>query len=163
MRDAFGGAFMIKLLIVFIIIYVSFTAIALNYAKAFKVKNKVIQYIEDNEIADITDMTAKDRNELHRYIEETIVEGMDYKVTRKECPRSKNNKCQRADCIEGITIDQCQESGTKKGTYYIVTTAFGWNIPFLNALLKLNNQNGDTATGLWMISGETRTIVSDIK
>ena len=49
MRDAFGGAFMIKLFLVFIIIYVSFTALALNYAKAFKVKNKIIEYIETNE------------------------------------------------------------------------------------------------------------------
>ena len=38
MRDAFGGAFMIKLFLVFILIYVCFIALALNYAKAFKVK-----------------------------------------------------------------------------------------------------------------------------
>lgn len=46
MRDAFGGAFMIKLLLVFLVIYVCFIAIALNYAKAFKAKNIIIDYIE---------------------------------------------------------------------------------------------------------------------
>ena len=41
MRDAFGGAFMIKIFLIFIIVYVCFTALARNYAKAFKVKNKI--------------------------------------------------------------------------------------------------------------------------
>ncbi len=49
MRDAFGGAFLMKLLIIFIMIYVVFMAIALNYAKAFKVKNKIIDIIEQYE------------------------------------------------------------------------------------------------------------------
>ena len=38
MRDAFGGTFMIQVFLVFILIYISFTALALNYAKAFKAK-----------------------------------------------------------------------------------------------------------------------------
>ena len=38
MRDAFGGTFMIQIFLVFILIYISFTALALNYAKAFKAK-----------------------------------------------------------------------------------------------------------------------------
>ena len=50
MRDAFGGTFMIQVFLVFILIYISFTALALNYAKAFKVKNKVIDYLENTEI-----------------------------------------------------------------------------------------------------------------
>ena len=164
MRDAFGGAFMIKLLIVFIVIYVSFTAIALNYAKAFKVKNKVIQYIEDNEISDINNMTAKEKAEFNRYIDETIIEKMDYKVTRRNCPKSKYNNCANPICREGITIEECTVTdGNKIGTYYIVTSAFGWEIPFLNVLLRLKDENGDTTTGLWTISGETRTIVSETK
>ena len=42
MRDAVGGTFMIKLLLIFLAVYTVFIAIAINYAKAFKVKNKVI-------------------------------------------------------------------------------------------------------------------------
>lgn len=49
MRDAVGGAFMIKLLLVFLAIYTIFIAIAINYAKAFRVKNKVLDIIEQNE------------------------------------------------------------------------------------------------------------------
>ena len=161
MRDAFGGAFMIKLLVVFIVIYVGFTAIALNYAKAFKVKNKVIQYLEDNEIADTT---ALDTIKFNRYIEETIVEEMDYKVTRSGCSAKEiPSYCKNFYCENGIEINQCQVDATdsnKEGTYYTVTTAFGWEIPFLNVLLRLNDEDDEATSGLWTITGETRTIVN---
>ena len=49
MRDAVGGSFMIKLIIVFLVLYIIFVAVALNYAKAFRVKNKVLDIIEQNE------------------------------------------------------------------------------------------------------------------
>ena len=156
MRDAFGGAFMIKLLIVFIVIYIGFTAIALNYAKAFKVKNKVIAYIEENEITDITNMSAKAKADMNKYIQEELVEGMNYKYGIK-CPDNKENY---EYCDNGILIVASNSYGSNKiGTYYTVTTTFGWEIPFLNVLLRLNDQDGETTTGFWTISGETRTIV----
>lgn len=46
MRDAFGGTFMIQLMLVFLIIYVSLLAVGYNYAKAFRTKNTIIDYIE---------------------------------------------------------------------------------------------------------------------
>ena len=53
MRDAFGGTFMIQIFIVFILIYICFTAMSLNYAKAFRVKNAVIDFVETNEISSL--------------------------------------------------------------------------------------------------------------
>ena len=53
MRDAFGGVFTMNMLLVFIFIYVAFSAVSLTYAKAFRVKNHVIDYIEQNEIIDL--------------------------------------------------------------------------------------------------------------
>ena len=55
MRDAFGGTFMIQLLLIFLAIYVAFVAVALNFAKAFRVKNQIIDIIEQNEGIDYTD------------------------------------------------------------------------------------------------------------
>ena len=49
MRDAFGGAFSIKLMLIFLILYVSFICVALNYARAFRVKNRIINIIEQYE------------------------------------------------------------------------------------------------------------------
>ena len=67
MRDAFGGAFMIKVFIVFVIIYIGFTAMALNYAKAFKVKNMIINYLEDNEIVDLNNLTAAEEEAMQKF------------------------------------------------------------------------------------------------
>ncbi len=49
MRDAFGGAFSIKLMLIFLMLYVFFICVALNYARAFRVKNRIINIIEQNE------------------------------------------------------------------------------------------------------------------
>ena len=46
MRDAFGGAFSIKLMLIFLMLYVSFMCVALSYARAFRVKNRIINIIK---------------------------------------------------------------------------------------------------------------------
>ena len=58
MREAFGGVFMMRLMLVFVFIFVAFTAISLNYAKAFRIKNKVIDFIEQQEVFDIDEFFA---------------------------------------------------------------------------------------------------------
>lgn len=45
-KDAFGGTFMIKVLMVFFVVYIVFMSIAINYAKAFRIKNNVINILE---------------------------------------------------------------------------------------------------------------------
>ena len=67
MRDAFGGAFLIKLFLVFVIIYIGFTALALNYAKAFKVKNKVIDYLESSELMNLDNVSASEMEAMNEY------------------------------------------------------------------------------------------------
>ena len=80
MRDAFGGAFMIKLFLVFIFIYICFTALALNYARAFKVKNKIISYIEDNEMVNIVNLNASEQIQFDKFLETEIRKNMEYSV-----------------------------------------------------------------------------------
>lgn len=49
MRESIGGAFLIKIMVVFIVLYNSLLAIAVNYAMAFRVKNTIINIIEQHE------------------------------------------------------------------------------------------------------------------
>jgi len=49
MREAIGGTFLVKLLMMFLVVYVIFIAMALNYAKAFKAKNSIVDFIEKYE------------------------------------------------------------------------------------------------------------------
>ena len=163
MRDAFGGAFMIRLFLIFIFIYMVFTAIALNYAKAFKVKNKVISYLEDNEIIDLRSMNAKQYETMESYFEYDVLGGLNYRVSDDEMTCDKSNP-RLVYCENGIKIFQYTanyEQKNKLGTYYRVETQFTWNARFLRKLLEASNnsQGGKTANGTWTISGESRAIV----
>ena len=163
MRDAFGGAFMIKIFIVFIFIYICLTAMALNYAKAFKVKNAVIEYLETNEITDLSSMNANDLMIMEDYFEQEFVGKKGYNISEyKIC----ENVIKNTDTYchpSGIVIEKTDEAQNTEGVYYTVSTYMSWGIPFLNNLLRLNgnNQNEEVITGLWTISGETRLIVRD--
>ena len=50
MRDAVGGTFMMYVFLIFLAVYITFVAVAFNYARAFRVKNKVIDIISKNVI-----------------------------------------------------------------------------------------------------------------
>ena len=50
-------------------VYICFIAIAVNYAKAFKVKNKVIDYLESNEIVDLDKMNGVQETALEEFFE----------------------------------------------------------------------------------------------
>ena len=166
MRDAFGGAFMIRLFLVFIFIYMFFTAIALNYAKAFKVKNKVIDYLQDNEIIDMKGMYAAEYEKMGSYFEKEVLGHLNYRVDTDSMNCDREDQPNIVYCENGIKIIQITPSivqTNKLGTYYKVETYFTWSIPFLRKLMALssNNPDGETAHGIWTISGETRPIVKE--
>lgn len=171
MRDAFGGAFMIRLFLVFIFIYMFFTAIALNYAKAFKVKNRIIDYLEDNEIMDLNGQNASEYDKMDKFIEEELLGTLNYHVdtSTMDCKKEDDDAyIQLAYCQNGIKITQINSGNTKSdgmGVYYEVETYFTWSIPFLKKLMALSNNDpeGNTARGIWTISGETRTIINNQK
>ena len=174
MRDAFGGAFMIKIFIVFIFVYICLTAMALNYAKAFKVKNEIITYLEENEIIDVCNMNVEEIKTMEDFFENELVGKRGYNVSEHgTCknnvsgPKYDNpdnpNECTGYCYQSGIDIDITGKAENTEGIYYTVSTYMNWGIPFLNNLLKLNgnNEEKEVATGLWTISGQTRLIVRD--
>lgn len=157
MRDAFGGAFMIKIFLIFIIVYVCFTALALNYAKAFKVKNAIIDYLEDKEI---TSISAEEVMAMEKYFEEEIYNSMNYRA---------ESTCTGKEfyCDNGVRIEKkvpSKSTTSRYGTraiYYKVTTKVGWSIPFINKILAINDtdEGANVTSGNWTISGETRIII----
>lgn len=167
MRDAFGGAFMIKLFLVFIAIYIGFTAVALNYAKAFKVKNKVIEYLESSEISNLDDMEASQLMAMQDFIDKEILGNMNYNVNHLNICQNIDTKDDAGNTIaichnSGIIIEEIEKATNTEGVYYRVSTHVGWSIPFINNLLALNGNNArrDVPIGVWKISGETRLIVN---
>ena len=89
MRDAVGGTFMIKIFLIFLALYIIFVGVAVNYAKAFRVKNRIINIIEQNE--GITNYTDNSSSSVLGQIKESLNE-YHYKVqgsNRDQCPESQ--------------------------------------------------------------------------
>lgn len=169
MRDAFGGTFMIMIFLVFIMIYISFTAVALSYAKAFKVKNAIIDYLEDSEISSLDSMTAAQMDDFTAFIDEEIVGNKNYNMSGynicKNHERKDDNGRIIARCYDaGIVISETEHAENTEGVYYTVSTYLGWDIGFFSKLAALNGGNNDpeagVVTGHWKISGQTRLIVN---
>ena len=165
MRDSFGGVFTINLLMVFIFIYVAFTAVSLTYAKAFRLKNKVIDFIEENEIISLEESQLSGK----LYQLDEIIADMNYNVT---CEDIKSEDGEETDyngvvsyCYKGIKINLIETiaiQGTKsKKIKYEVTTGATWNLGALNKILVLGGEKENsrgTIAGSWTITGEAVVI-----
>ncbi|MCI8498324.1 MAG: hypothetical protein HFG33_02885 [Bacilli bacterium] len=49
MRHATGAAWIFGICLTFIIMFTAYLVVSLNYAKAFRIKNRIVSYLEENE------------------------------------------------------------------------------------------------------------------
>ena len=49
MRDAIGGVFSLQIILVFVILINGYLAYSVNYTRAFRVKNEIINIVEESE------------------------------------------------------------------------------------------------------------------
>lgn len=163
MRDAFGGVFMIRLFLVFIVIYVAFTAVSLNYAKAFRVKNSIISFIEENEIISLSNAGLNDKLEKL----DAILKNANY---NKQC-KDGNGPIESVEgkavgyCYNGIVMLKQSEKkieGTNSSVIrYQVITYADWNIGTLNKILVLGGRQENSEAyvdGTWQIYGEAKVV-----
>lgn len=68
MREAIGGIFMIKLMMIFLVLFTGLLSVAYQYAKAFKAKNVIIDYIEKYE--GYNDLAIEN---IDRYLEQSSI------------------------------------------------------------------------------------------
>lgn len=141
MRESFGGAFMIKLVLVFIVIYITFMAIAVEYAKVFRVKNQIINILEQSQFK-LGDEISPIDNYLARvpYNKNGVVSVQD-KCNGTNFGGTRDNfvLTERGACIEG-------KSDSNGNTYFKVTTYISVELPFFNISMVIP------------VSGETKTI-----
>ncbi len=64
MKDAFGGAFVLKVMMIFFVVFICFMTVAINYAKTFRVKDNVIAILERNNNSNRGELTSKIENYL---------------------------------------------------------------------------------------------------
>lgn len=139
MKEATGSTFMIYVLLIFLAVYITFVAVALNYAKAFRVKNSVIDIIEQNEGID----EFGDENVKGTVIDliETRLNDYSYMVNLSS---ETKNKYKDYTCYDmGYCIKKVDDLGRE---YYGVVTFVELSMPFINFDITIP------------IKGETRVI-----
>lgn len=163
MRDAFGGVFMFNLFIVFIYILVAFSAVSFTYAKAFRLKNSLITYIEEQEIISLN----LDNNRL-KGIDEIIQDAKYHKT----CDSLGHNEGITISaegktsgyCYKGIVINIKEgypskiEGTNSKLIIYEVKTYADWNLGVMNKLLAISGRTGEGIEGFWTIVGEAQVV-----
>lgn len=150
MRESIGGAWLLGIVMTFIVLFASFLAVSINYSKAFKVKNNVIDLIEKNE-----GMNEQAAKEIYSYLRS---EGY---ILKSKCAQPDNVSdpnvykyvgfdmedavsesddalyCVQENKVQGSTLDK---------TYYSVQVFFKLDLPVV----------GDIFT--FKVSGETMSI-----
>ena len=133
MRDSVGGTFMIYLILIFLAIYIAFVAVAFNYARAFRVKNKVIDIIEQNEgmyDSDFDNLSGTNSVGVAGQINEYL-RSVSYDVNLSEGNKKNRGICfDRGYCID--EIDSYSDIDGVEAKYYKVTTFVRLELPFLN-------------------------------
>lgn len=158
MKDAFGATYYIAFALFFITLFASMLAVAINYTKAFRVKNAIISYIEEKEGV----MDEALENQI-----DTYVASVDYYVNNfnpgsrvtayDEFDLSDVNCYDRGYCIyhyvPGAPMGDNNTAVEYKGDYYKVVTYVKIEF-FITSILK-TNLNMDF---MIPVSGETRVL-----
>jgi len=142
MRDAITGAWLYALVLVFMVIFVGFLALSLNYNRAFQTKNGLVRLIELNE-----GYNNRTRERIEGYL---IAQG--YR-TFGRCPAGMRGRLPNANgnrflyCISyPNVIDEGTGAGRIHRSYYDVIMFFRIDLPVIGEIL------------VFPISGRTQTI-----
>ena len=114
MRESIGGALLIKLVMFFIVIYVCFLGIGINYAITFRVKNQIINLIEAYEGYELAEPK----------IQEYIASVGYYRSSVGNV--SLDERCDNGYCIQELT--------SERGKYYRVTTYVSFDFPIIGRI-----------------------------
>ncbi|MBE6153577.1 MAG: hypothetical protein E7166_05075 [Firmicutes bacterium] len=152
MREAIGGTFLFNIMIVFIFFFTAFLAIAINYSQAFRIKNQVINYIEQYE-----GMNETSEEEIIEYINSSgYYRNVDCSCDNNDyvCLGNNDNTGSNVHLssdssrkAKGLCIKKL--SNSNGDTYYRVTTFVSFNLPIVGEFLKLP------------VKGETKVITND--
>lgn len=143
MRQVVGGTWITQLVIVFMLIFVAFLALSINYTKAFQIKNEMLTMIEKREgISTGSDGTiALINNYLTNSgyrVTGTCKEGS-YGVTSLDSTsieKVSNQGKQYYYCITKVKSPSNKNYGDK--VFYKVNIFFYFNLPVIGDIMKFN-------------------------
>lgn len=156
MRESMGGAWLFGIVIIFVFLFSGFLAYSISYTKAFNLKNKIINYIEEFEGYSEGEGEVGAEGNKHKSVETMAKEyveelGYNYGATEGINCNGRNSGGGRNEIKKYgyCVVKYCSGGDTMSNTYYKITTYIALKLPVVNLTAKIP------------ISGETRTIYSD--
>ncbi len=156
MKPAIGGITIFQLVIIFILFFTAIMCLTINHAKAFQVKDSIINLIQDSEFAD--------KNEINHKAISELLASAGYRITGESCPTGwdgfnregvsvTNNvsycirKVSLADTFINDAYEKCKKnprcdlaSNTYPNMYYYdVMVFYQLDIPGLNNLMNFSS------------------------
>ena len=156
MKEAVGQTISLQVILVFLVFLNAFLAFSVNYTKAFRVKNKVINELEQNEGFNSTAQTN-----IINYITKVGYNIRDVNGDVENVGSCMHGVCIKPHCVG--TVGNSNESGTcptnvadskNYRIYYSVTTYINIDLPIINNIL---NQEWN----IFKVQGDTSTIYVD--
>ncbi len=149
MREAIGGSWLLGFVVLFIVLFSGYLAVSINYSKAFKVKNQIINIVEQgegftrtmNDPASIEASTLKTDKSTEAQIIVTLKEAGYFTTTEFSCNDKQGDDYPGGYCLKKIKGNN--------GNYYKITTFIKFDLPMIDVSIKIP------------VSGETKTIYYD--
>ena len=148
MKEAIGGTLTIYLILIFMLILSGYMAFSVNYTKAFRVKNEVINLIEQYE--GHTDNAIQQINEYLKKMNYATTGATVLSFENAVKNGDSNYTCQNGYCVKCTATNNSSADGIDIGQYYTVVTYVNIDIPIFNKFFP--------GMKLFRVSGETRTI-----
>ena len=132
MKEAYGGTFMLWLFLFFFVIYITILCVALQFAKTYRVKNKIVNLVEQYKYNIYAAPDEKFNTDLNDYLSKvpyTLSVDM-----QKECENKiKENTVGKAVYYtNGVCISTTiPDDDSQSGIYYEVEVYFVVQLPYL--------------------------------
>lgn len=146
MKESMAGTWIFGIVALFIVLFSSFIAYSISYTKAFKTKNEILNYIEQNEgftkAEDVDEKIPIDRLTTEQMEKSTATDVKAYLLIMSMGYNSSTVSCdQYGDYQYGgycvAKICDLDSNGNVRRVVYKVTTFIKINIPVVNLNLKL--------------------------
>lgn len=141
MREGIGNAFIVNLIIIFVIIFIVLFAGSTSYTKAYKVKNRIINIIEENR--GLTD-SAKD--EINTFLGDTGYKLVGSSRCRNHYGANMGELVWNPTNGYRYCVEKFTQGGENQKVYYGVTAYMYFEIPIISSLVEIP------------VYGETKTI-----
>jgi len=150
MKDAVGGSLLLYVVLFFVGVIILFFANIMSYSKAYRVKNRIINILEQHGDIPSSEFNLSKRSDLIKVINEDLV-NIGYRVassgSKSTCnfnyneDKPNNKKCKNFN-TGNVDYCVCRIDATN-GFYYEVITFTQFDFPVLNSVIK-SDVHGET-------------------